>query len=312
MNDERSSDGQPPVGAGGAGSPSGATEQPELIAWPGRRPTTGRPTEHLTANRALIVRRSLMAAAVGGVVPVPVMDDYLAGRVRAGMLMKIAERRRVDLAASSAELLADPREGTAVRNATLTAATLVALKLAWRKFFALLAVGRRAEDMTTSFQLGTVFDHFCAQMHVGSGVDRALAYRVRVAAHAAIADTERATLVGIFRDGARILGRSLLEAPAWVHGRLQRTVEQYVASGGNPDIAAEQGGLEADVSAEDARWIDRASALVEDRIGRLGNDYLAGLLTSFETHWAKQQTQADTGPDSTSSDQPSAPPRGAP
>ena len=100
------------------------------------------------------MRRALLATAVGGVIPIPVLDDYFAGRVRAGMLAKIAERRRVDLAPGSADLLGDPREGNAVRNATLTAATLIALKLAWRKFFALLAIGRRADDMATSFQLG--------------------------------------------------------------------------------------------------------------------------------------------------------------
>ena len=59
-----------------------------------------------------------------------------------------------------------------MRNVTLTAATLIALKLAWRKFFALLAIGRRAEEMATSYQLGMVFDHYCAKVHVGAGVDR--------------------------------------------------------------------------------------------------------------------------------------------
>ena len=60
-----------------------------------------------------------------------------------------------------------------MRNATLTAATLLALKLAWRKFFALLALGRRAEDMATTFQLGMLFDHYCAKLHVGGEIDRA-------------------------------------------------------------------------------------------------------------------------------------------
>ena len=115
-----------------------------------RRRAAGPRLEHLAENRRLIVRRSLLATAVGGVIPIPVLDDYFAGRVRAGMLIKLGERRQVDIAQSSAELLGDPREGTAVRNATLTAATLLALKLAWRKFFALLALGRRAEDMATT------------------------------------------------------------------------------------------------------------------------------------------------------------------
>src|SRR5262249_16921701 len=129
-------------------------ERPELIA-PARVAIddTAGGVGHLAENRRLIVRRALLATAVGGVIPIPVRDDYLAGRVRAGMLAKIAERRRVDLAPGSADLLGDAREGNFVRSATLTATALLALKLAWKKFFALLAVGRRADEMATSYQL---------------------------------------------------------------------------------------------------------------------------------------------------------------
>ena len=55
--------------------------------------------EHLAENRRLIVRRALLATAVGGVIPIPVLDDYFAGpRARRACSMKLAERRQVDLA----------------------------------------------------------------------------------------------------------------------------------------------------------------------------------------------------------------------
>jgi hypothetical protein len=273
------------TGNDAGGRPGGAETgtEAELIAFPTRRGHAGEsPTSHLGANRSLIVRRSLLATAVGGLIPVPVMDDYLAGRIRAGMLMQIAERRRVDLAPSSAELLADPREGTGVRNATLTAATLIAIKLAWRKFFALLAIGRRAEEMATTFQLGTLFDHFCAKLHVGAGLDRAASFRLRGAVHAAVSDSERAAVVGAFRDGARLLGRSVMEAPAWVTDRLQRAAEQYVATGGNPDAAKAS---DSAVDGEGARWLDRAASLVDERLSKLGSGYLEGLIAAFDRRW---------------------------
>ena len=188
--------------------------------------------DHLATNRRLIVRRSLLATAVGGAVPLPVMDEYLAGRVKAGMIMKLAERRQVDLASSSAELLGDPRGTTAMRNATLTAATLLALKLAWKKFFAVLAVGRRAEEMASTFQLGTLFDHFCAKMHVGAGIDREHAARLRDVMHASLAQAERAAIVSAFRDGSHVLGRTLNEAPAWANERIERAARRWAASGG--------------------------------------------------------------------------------
>ena len=129
------------------------------------------------------------------------------------MLIKLGERRQVDIAQSSAELLGDPREGTAVRNATLTAATLLALKLAWRKFFALLALGRRAEDMATTFQLGMLFDHYCAKLHVGGEIDR------HPGGAAALRDPRRAGRVGAGGAGDRL---SATAAASWDVRRWRR------------------------------------------------------------------------------------------
>jgi hypothetical protein len=248
--------------------------------------------QHLAAHRRLIIKRSLLATTVGGVVPIPVMDEYLAGRVKAGMLMKLAERRQVDLAASSAELLGDPREGTTVRNATLTAATLLALKLAWRKFFAVLAIGRRAEEMATTFQLGTLFDHFCAKLHVGAGIDRTRAVQLRAVIHASLAETERAALVTAFREGGRVLGRSLLEAPAWVNEQIGRAARRWAESGGRTtDPAPEEQGTAAD-GGQEAQFVDRAAHVVEEGLGALGNGYLATLVRNFERRWAEAEAAA--------------------
>ncbi len=244
--------------------------------------------DHLRENRRLIVRRSLLATAVGGTVPIPVLDDYLAGRVKAGMLIKLAERRQVDIVQSSAEMLGDPREGTAVRNATLTAATLLALKLAWRKFFALLAIGRRAEDMVTTFQLGTLFDHYCCKLHVGGEIDRNQAALLRLAIFGALAESERAALIGAFQEGGRVLARSALEAPSWMSGRVERAARRWSETGGR---SADPGDV-AEPDGEESRWLDRASSAVEERLGRAGQSYLARLVTSFERHLQEATTAA--------------------
>jgi hypothetical protein len=260
-----------------------ADDQPELIVLPGGagKIVPGE-LEHLRANRRLIVRRSLLATAVGGVIPLPVMDEYLSGRVKAGMLMKLAERRQVDLAASSAELLGDPRGSTAMRNATLTAATLLALKLAWRKFFAVLAVSRRAEEMASTFQLGTLFDHFCAKMHVGAGIDRARAIELRDVMHA-------------FREGSRVLGQTMLEAPAWANAKIERAARRWSQSGGTTTDPVP--GADDAVNDEDARWLDRASGEVEGRLGALGQDYLMSLVRTFERRWREvERARAEAAP----------------
>ncbi|HTA21469.1 MAG TPA: hypothetical protein VK989_19390 [Polyangia bacterium] len=271
--------------------------EPELIVLPGGagKIVPGE-LDHLAENRRLVVRRALLAAAVGGVVPLPVMDEYLAGRIKAGMLMKLAERRQVDLAASSAELLGDPRGTTAMRNATLTAAMLLAIKMAWRKFFAVLAVGRRAEEMTSTFQLGTLFDHYCAKMHVGAGIDRARAVLLRDVIHASLAEAERAAIVGAFREGGRVLGQTMLEAPAWANAKIERAARRWTASGGQTTDAG-PGADDDDGAGEEARWLDRASTEVEGRLGGLGQDYLVGLVRTFERRWrAVEATAASAEP----------------
>ena len=270
-------------GRNGSGGGSGGPGTPELVLV---SPAAAGPRlEHLAENRKLIVRRALLATAVGGVIPLPVLDDYFAGRVRAGMLIKLGERRQVDIAQSSAELLGDPREGTAVRNATLTAATLLALKLAWRKFFAVLALGRRAEDMATTFQLGMLFDHYCAKLHVGGEIDRHQAALLRFAIHGALAESERAVLVNAFRDGSRVLGRSALEAPAWMSARVERAARRWAESGGRSADPGDIPDVGGPADGEEARWLDRASAAVEERLLRLDQTYLAGLVGSFERRW---------------------------
>ena len=274
----------------------GERPRPELVlttrvAAEGRAADVG----HLGDNRRLIVRRALLATAVGGVIPIPVLDDYFAGRVRAGMLAKIAERRRVDLAPGSADLLGDPREGNSVRNATLTAATLVALKLAWRKFFALLALGRRADEMATSYQLGMLFDHYCTKVHVGAALDRTQAAMLRQAIFAALSDSERQAFVAAFREGGRVLGRSFLEAPNWLSDRIRLSAERWAESGGkstDPDETTETGD-----AAEEVRWLDRAAAAVESRLGRVEQGYLAGLVQAFERRWREAEARRAAGKD---------------
>ncbi len=248
---------------------------------------------YLSANRGLIVKRSLLATVVGGLIPIPVVDDYVASRVRAGLLMKLAEQRHVDLPQSSAELMGDPREPSMIRHATLTAITLVALKLAWRKVFAVLAAGRGAEEMATTFQFATLFDHYCAKLHVGAAIDRQRASELRQHIHQTVERTGKATLVAVFRDGSRILGRSMLEAPRWLSTRLVTLAQRWTSTRGNV-AATFDPAAEVAAGAGETQWLDRASSAVEERLSLLGNDYLTILIDDFDRRWADRPPPPET------------------
>ena len=163
-----------------------------------------------------------------------------------------------------------------MRNATLTAATLLALKLAWRKFFALLAIGRRAEEMATSFQLGHAVRSLLREDA------RRRRRRSRAGGDAAPGDLRRAGRVGAAgvrggvprgRPGAGPVvpgGAELAERAHPAGGRaLGRERRQEHRSG--------RGGRGRRRSGEEARWLDRAAAAVEARLGRVEQGYLAGL-----------------------------------
>ena len=239
--------------------------------------------EHLAQNRRLIVRRALLASALGGLVPVPMMDEVVSGRVRAGLYIKLAASRQVDLPATAAEVLAESKTGSTVRNLTLLAATLVALKLAWRKILALLAAGRGAEEMATIFQVATLVDHYCARLHVGGPITRPQAARLHAVIHQSVGHTAKTALVAAFRDGGKILGSSVTEAPRWLSRSLTRHAEHWLRTSGHPEAAF--AGWPSDESEEERSWLDRAAHAVEQRLASLGNEYLGELVDDFEARW---------------------------
>ena len=241
---------------------------------------------HLAQNHRLIVRRALLASALGGLVPVPLLDDIVSGRVRAGLYMKLAACRQVDLPAASAGVLAQGKAGSALRSITLAAVTLAALKLAWRKFFALLAAGRSAEDMATIFQVATLVDHYCAKLHVGGPVSQPQAAELRAMVHQSVSRTSKTKLVAAFREGGQILGRSLAEAPRWVSRSLSCHAERWLRTGGHPEVVPAVWPI--DENDEERTWLDRAAYAVEERLAALGNGYLGGLVDDFEARWRER------------------------
>ena len=99
---------------------------PQVVAEP-VEPRDPKRLAHLAEHRGLIIRRSLLATGLGNI-PLPVMDDYVASRVRAGLYIKLASVRKVDLPQAAADLLSDPQDPSLLRNATTLAAALRAMR----------------------------------------------------------------------------------------------------------------------------------------------------------------------------------------
>jgi uncharacterized protein (DUF697 family) len=236
---------------------------------------------HLAQHRGLIIHRALLVAAIQGFFPVPVADDRLASRVRAGLYVKLASGRQVDLPTASAAVLASPAGPGAAAKLTFAAAAAVVAKFAGRKFLALLAAGRSAEEMARTYASATLFDHYCTKLHVGGQITAADAERLRACLSASVRDGSSGPARAAFAEGGRILGRSLLEAPRWLSRRMAALGERFVRSGGNPDV------LDAfpNEAKDETAWIDRAARAVEDAIARAGTDHQVRMVSAFEESW---------------------------
>jgi hypothetical protein len=240
---------------------------------------------HLLLHRGLIVRRALLASAIRGFLPVPMVDDVLAGRVRAGLYTKVAAGRQVDLPPASAAILAEAREQGAAAKVSFVAAVVVVAKFVGRKFLALVAAGRGAEEMAQTFTSATLFDHYCAKLHVGGQIAKADATRLRACLAAAGRGSARGPTLAAFREGSRVLGRSLLEAPRWVSQRIAALGERFVHSGGNPDV------LDAfpEHASGETAWLDRAARAVEDAMAQAGNEHMTRLIRALEERWQSDE-----------------------
>jgi hypothetical protein len=241
---------------------------------------------HLALHRGLIVRRALLSSAIRGFLPVPMVDDVLAGRVRAGLYAKVAAGRQVDLPPASAAILADAKDQAAARLSFVAAAAVIA-KFAGRKFLALVAAGRGAEEMAQTFTSATLFDHYCAKLHVGGEITAADATRLRTCIAASGRDAKPGPTLAAFREGSRVLGRSMMEAPRWVSQRIAILGERFVHSGGNPDLLD---AIPEQASGETA-WLDRAAHTVEAAMARAGNEHLTRLVRAVEERWKSDETR---------------------
>jgi hypothetical protein len=245
-------------------------------------PVEPRPTDrlsHLATHRGLIVRRALLMGAIRGLLPVPVLDERLAGRVRAGLLAKLASARQVDLPPAAAATLADSAGAGA--SLTFTAATMLLARFAGRRFFAFFAAGYGADEMARTFCRATLFDHYCTKLHVGGPISPAAAASLREAIDHEIHGSGPPPVLAAFREGSRILGQSLLEAPRWMLRRLTSLAERFARSGGNPDV------LDAvpESPNENDTWIERASQAVEEALAGSARAYLPRLVDGFEHRW---------------------------
>jgi hypothetical protein len=235
----------------------------------------------------MILGRSIASTALG-TVPLPGVDDWLAARIARGTIARIAESHGVDASPEAVRAIADGQVGPP-QWAELAGGGL-AYKLAsrgWRRVLFAYFIARRARAAAHTFTVATLFDHYCARLHVGLGLDAGRGADLRADIDRAIAGTPGGVSRKLLERAAVSAARASLRAPvraadAVSRGAVTRLLERRAGAA----LPAEEidTALERELRARSG-LISRAAAAVELQFAAEENPYLDRLLDTFEELW---------------------------
>jgi hypothetical protein len=236
----------------------------------------------------MIIGRSI-AAAVAGAVPIPILDDWLVSSIRRGMIRRIADARGVDIDEDALRAIADGPE--APPKWTELAGGGMAFRLASRqskKVVLAVLAARRAQAAARNFEVATLFDHYCARIHVGLGLDDASGKKVRQLIDRAREETSGGISRHLFRRGLIAAAKTTARVPIEIadllsRGRITRLLQ------GNEDSEIEattevDEALEKQLKSESS-FLARSAAAIELQLAVDRNPYLDDLLDTFDGYY---------------------------
>lgn len=252
--------------------------------------------QHLDGHRRMLIGRSL-AAAFAGALPVPVLDDWLSASILRSTFRRLARDYQVDVDDEALTSLVygkvePPSLGKLVTDVTL----LGVLARVRRKLVVVLATARRMRTAARYFTLTTLFDHYCAKLHVGLGLNGDSAMALRALMNRALAETPGGLGKRMFRRSIAAAFRASLAAPAEIvdiatAGALRRLLARRGQGEDAPEMAAAQE-VDAIVEqqlAQETSFLARATRAVELQLSVQGNPYLDAVIDTFERLWREQQ-----------------------
>lgn len=262
--------------------------------------TTRTPTQvlvlrraHLDGHRRAIIGRSL-AAALASALPVPLVDDWLVFIIQSGTFRKLARDHQVDLDEDAVRnLVYGQLQSPSVGKLAATTVVLRVVAKSWRKLMLTYLTTRRVHTAGRYFLRATLFDHYCARLHVGLGLDGESALALGEVIDEALASTPGGLSRRMLRRSIAAAARASVRAPVELvdiatGGVVRRLLERR--RGGEPIAAAEavDAALEQQMAIEGS-FLARASAAVESQLSAQGNPYVEALIDNFERLWRQRR-----------------------
>jgi len=251
--------------------------------------------DHLADHRRMIIGRS-MAASMAGLLPVPMFDDWLSSTINRGTIRKIAHSRSVDLDEDAIRSLADgpssPPEWTELAGGALIYKIVTRT---WRKVLIAYLATRRAQVASRYFVIGTMFDHYCARIHVGLGLDGPAGAELRALMEQAIEITPGGISSRAFRRGALATVRASIRAPMELLDIASGGAIRRLLARGSAEVEAiEEVDSAIDAQLESQRsFLSRSVRAVETQLSADENPYIDELIATFESMWRARKSSSE-------------------
>lgn len=248
-----------------------------------------RTRDHLAENRRMIIGRSL-ATGIAGALPVPVVEEWLSSTIERTTIKRIAEHHKIDLDGAAVRAIADgparPPEWTEILGGGVAWRVL---GRAWRRFVIAALAARRAQAASRAFTVATLFDHYCARLHTGLGLDAVDGAQVRALIDQAIEQTQGGLGRTLFRRGLLAAARTAVKTPLRIANTLSRGALRRLLGSGDEQVAAAEvdAAIERQLADEEG-FLSRAVTAVELQLAAESMPYLDRLIDSFELLYRRQ------------------------
>ena len=246
--------------------------------------------DYLAPHRRMAVGRAL-AAAAAGLLPVPFVDDWLLEAALGGAYRRIASDHNVDLDRRAVKNLvhgrSKPKSWLDLSASAL--ASRMATK-AWQRALLALTAVRRAQAASRIFATLTLFDHYCARLHTGLGLDGERALEVRELIGRALTETPGGLSFEPFRRGALAGARTVARAPLELADRVSGGRLRKLLKRGDSDVTEAEAVdavdelVEKELTSTDG-VLARAAAAVELQLSAEVNPFLDQAIDRLDSLW---------------------------
>jgi len=164
------------------------------------------------------------------------------------------------------------------------------LRKGWRKLLITYIATDRARHAARAYSVATLFDHYCARLHVGLGLDGEAGARVRKLIDDSLDDTSGNLGTALFERGILAAAKATARAPVELldlatGGR----VRKLLTRGDEAVVVAEvDDAIERSMEGEHG-FLARAANAIETQLSTDQNPYLDELINRFESRWREQR-----------------------